>query len=162
MSDKLHKLRPPDGMYGPPFTAHVQRWISCTTAEDKVPVKGECDIGNMVLLTLLLLAPLCVPGAVRCRRDVAEAERASPLISTPQIGLIQNFLSSLETSNCSSMDGRLRKKRTFKIRTKFGNARQWRSRKNRPCDTCRRRKTACIIESSPPCKARPKIDEKTG
>ncbi|KAL4895257.1 fungal-specific transcription factor domain-containing protein [Aspergillus ambiguus] len=43
------------------------------------------------------------------------------------------------------------KRRSFQIRTKFG-ARQWRSRKNRPCDTCRQRKTACIIEKMPPCR----------
>ncbi|KAJ0418778.1 fungal-specific transcription factor domain-containing protein [Aspergillus carlsbadensis] len=44
------------------------------------------------------------------------------------------------------------RRRSFKIKTKFGSARQWRSRKNPPCDACRRRKTACIIESSPPCR----------
>ncbi|KAF9890510.1 hypothetical protein FE257_005915 [Aspergillus nanangensis] len=44
------------------------------------------------------------------------------------------------------------KRRSFKIRTRFGTAREWRSRKNRPCDVCRQRKTACIIESHPPCK----------
>lgn len=43
------------------------------------------------------------------------------------------------------------KTRKFKIRTKFGGSRQQRSRKNRPCDTCRKRKTACIIETLPPC-----------
>ncbi|KAJ6438448.1 hypothetical protein O9K51_09040 [Purpureocillium lavendulum] len=40
----------------------------------------------------------------------------------------------------------------FRVRSEFGGARQWRSRKSRPCDACRRRKTACIIESSPPCR----------
>lgn len=157
MSDKLHKLRPPEGMYGPLFTAHIQRWAAYTTA------KNDCDKGNKVLLAVLSLAPF--PFQAPRGVDVTLPKRSelpSPLISDPQIGIIQNFLSSLETSDCSSMDGRLRKKRTFKIRTKFGNARQWRSRKNRPCDTCRRRKTACIIESSPPCKSRPKIDGKTG
>ncbi|KAL4794040.1 fungal-specific transcription factor domain-containing protein [Aspergillus venezuelensis] len=44
------------------------------------------------------------------------------------------------------------RRRSFKIRTKFGAARQWRSRKNPPCDACRRRKTACIIETVPPCR----------
>ncbi|KAL3429855.1 fungal-specific transcription factor domain-containing protein [Aspergillus tetrazonus] len=44
------------------------------------------------------------------------------------------------------------RRRSFKIKTKFGAARQWRSRKNRPCDACRRRKTACIIETAPPCR----------
>ncbi|KAL2866142.1 Zn(II)2Cys6 transcription factor [Aspergillus lucknowensis] len=44
------------------------------------------------------------------------------------------------------------RRRSFKIKTKFGSARQWRSRKNPPCDACRRRKTACIIETFPPCR----------
>ncbi|KAL4886063.1 fungal-specific transcription factor domain-containing protein [Aspergillus karnatakaensis] len=44
------------------------------------------------------------------------------------------------------------RRRSFKIKTKFGSARQWRSRKNPPCDACRRRKTACIIETAPPCR----------
>ncbi|KAL2825671.1 fungal-specific transcription factor domain-containing protein [Aspergillus pseudoustus] len=41
--------------------------------------------------------------------------------------------------------------RRFKIRSSFGQARQARSRKNRPCDACRRRKTACVINVEPPC-----------
>ncbi|KAL2817643.1 fungal-specific transcription factor domain-containing protein [Aspergillus granulosus] len=41
--------------------------------------------------------------------------------------------------------------RKFKISSIFGQARQPRSRKNRPCDTCRRRKTACVINVEPPC-----------
>ncbi|KAL3459355.1 fungal-specific transcription factor domain-containing protein [Aspergillus heterothallicus] len=41
--------------------------------------------------------------------------------------------------------------RRFKIRSSFGQARQARSRKNRPCDACRRRKTACVINTAPPC-----------
>ncbi|KAL5338225.1 fungal-specific transcription factor domain-containing protein [Aspergillus crustosus] len=44
------------------------------------------------------------------------------------------------------------RRRSFRIKTKFGSARQWRSRKNPPCDACRRRKTACIIETAPPCR----------
>ncbi|KAL4947504.1 fungal-specific transcription factor domain-containing protein [Aspergillus filifer] len=44
------------------------------------------------------------------------------------------------------------RRRSFKIRTRFGASRQWRSRKNPPCDACRRRKTACIIETVPPCR----------
>ncbi|KAI1619080.1 fungal-specific transcription factor domain-containing protein [Exophiala viscosa] len=43
------------------------------------------------------------------------------------------------------------RKRHFKIHSNFGSARQWRSRKNRPCDVCRRRRTACVIEDRPPC-----------
>ncbi|KAH6609810.1 hypothetical protein Trco_003156 [Trichoderma cornu-damae] len=43
--------------------------------------------------------------------------------------------------------------RKFTIQSQFGRARQPRSRKNRPCDACRRRKTACsrglICKSSP-------------
>ena len=45
--------------------------------------------------------------------------------------------------------------RKFSIRSNFGKARQPRSRKNRPCDACRRRKTACVITSEPPCERRP-------
>ncbi|KAM5368946.1 hypothetical protein ACJZ2D_009255 [Fusarium nematophilum] len=39
----------------------------------------------------------------------------------------------------------------FRVRSEFGGSRTWRSRKSRPCDTCRGRKTACIIETAPPC-----------
>jgi hypothetical protein len=45
--------------------------------------------------------------------------------------------------------------RKFSIRSNFGKARQPRSRKNRPCDACRRRKTACVITSEPPCENAP-------
>lgn len=45
--------------------------------------------------------------------------------------------------------------RKFSIRSNFGKARQPRSRKNRPCDACRRRKTACVITAEPPCERRP-------
>ncbi|KAF4983832.1 hypothetical protein FZEAL_838 [Fusarium zealandicum] len=41
--------------------------------------------------------------------------------------------------------------RKFSIRSNFGRPRQPRSRKNRPCDACRRRKTACVITTEPPC-----------
>ncbi|RSL74692.1 hypothetical protein CEP51_011486 [Fusarium floridanum] len=47
--------------------------------------------------------------------------------------------------------GTLAPPRKFTIRSKFGQARKPRSRKNRPCDACRRRKTACVITSEPPC-----------
>ncbi|OAA55792.1 fungal specific transcription factor domain-containing protein [Niveomyces insectorum RCEF 264] len=43
------------------------------------------------------------------------------------------------------------KRRRFRIQSDFGRARQWRSRKSRPCDACRRRKTACVIDTEPPC-----------
>ncbi|EPE03019.1 fungal specific transcription factor domain-containing protein [Ophiostoma piceae UAMH 11346] len=44
------------------------------------------------------------------------------------------------------------KRRKFRIQSKFGEPRQWRSRKSRPCDACRRRKTACVIDCRPPCR----------
>lgn len=53
------------------------------------------------------------------------------------------------STNGSTRDARRRK---FKVQSEFGNARQWRSRKNRPCDVCRKRKTVCVITSEPPCK----------
>ncbi|WQF89344.1 hypothetical protein CDEST_14358 [Colletotrichum destructivum] len=46
---------------------------------------------------------------------------------------------------------RVSQRRKFKVQSEFGNARGWRSRKNRPCDVCRKRKTACVITSTPPC-----------
>ncbi|KAG5975643.1 hypothetical protein E4U55_007612 [Claviceps digitariae] len=41
--------------------------------------------------------------------------------------------------------------RKFVIQSTFGVPRERRSRKSRPCDACRRRKTACIITTEPPC-----------
>ncbi|KAK2592354.1 hypothetical protein QQS21_009934 [Conoideocrella luteorostrata] len=41
--------------------------------------------------------------------------------------------------------------RKFTIQSTFGIPRERRSRKSRPCDACRRRKTACIITTEPPC-----------
>ncbi|KAK2756054.1 fungal specific transcription factor domain-containing protein [Colletotrichum kahawae] len=52
------------------------------------------------------------------------------------------------STNGSTRDTRRRK---FSVQSEFGNARQWRSRKNRPCDICRKRKTVCVITSVPPC-----------
>ncbi|KAH6668152.1 putative Zn(II)2Cys6 transcription factor [Plectosphaerella plurivora] len=43
------------------------------------------------------------------------------------------------------------KRRKFTIQSDFGQARGFRSRKSRPCDTCRKRKTACKIDTAPPC-----------
>ncbi|ERT01309.1 hypothetical protein HMPREF1624_02552 [Sporothrix schenckii ATCC 58251] len=43
-------------------------------------------------------------------------------------------------------------RRKFRIQSKFGEPRQWRSRKSRPCDACRKRKTACVIDTQPPCR----------
>ncbi|KAI1627936.1 fungal-specific transcription factor domain-containing protein [Exophiala viscosa] len=42
-------------------------------------------------------------------------------------------------------------RRRFQIHSEFGIARQRRSRKARPCDVCRKRKTACVINDRPPC-----------
>ncbi|KAM3468007.1 hypothetical protein MY5147_008363 [Beauveria neobassiana] len=44
------------------------------------------------------------------------------------------------------------RRRKFTIQSSFGQARERRSRKNRPCDACRRRKTACVITNQPPCR----------
>ncbi|XWW94807.1 hypothetical protein V2A60_002755 [Cordyceps javanica] len=44
------------------------------------------------------------------------------------------------------------RRRKFTIQSSFGQARERRSRKNRPCDACRRRKTACVITDQPPCR----------
>ncbi|KAJ9136610.1 Fungal specific transcription factor domain-containing protein [Pleurostoma richardsiae] len=52
----------------------------------------------------------------------------------------------------SSLEQSASKRRKFRIQSEFGRARQWRSRKSRPCDACRRRKTACIIDTRPPCR----------
>ncbi|ODA83685.1 hypothetical protein RJ55_02200 [Drechmeria coniospora] len=51
----------------------------------------------------------------------------------------------------SSAGNGARQHRKFFIQSTFGNPRERRSRKNRPCDACRRRKTACVITSEPPC-----------
>ncbi|KAL7908462.1 hypothetical protein GGI35DRAFT_454221 [Trichoderma velutinum] len=48
---------------------------------------------------------------------------------------------------------RRRPPRKFVIQSTFGNPRRPRSRKNRPCDDCRKRKTACVIASDPPCQS---------
>ncbi|GAO13405.1 hypothetical protein UVI_02014120 [Ustilaginoidea virens] len=47
--------------------------------------------------------------------------------------------------------GSLSRPRKFVIQSTFGVPRERRSRKSRPCDACRRRKTACIITTEPPC-----------
>lgn len=61
------------------------------------------------------------------------------------------MMSSPPPSDAASPQRRL-PRRSFRIQSEFGSARQWRSRKNRPCDTCRKRKTACVIKDRPPCK----------
>ncbi|KAL6692416.1 hypothetical protein J3F84DRAFT_383964 [Trichoderma pleuroticola] len=48
---------------------------------------------------------------------------------------------------------RRRPPRKFVIKSTFGNPRRPRSRKNRPCDACRKRKTACVIATDPPCQS---------
>ncbi|CRK33057.1 hypothetical protein BN1708_006001 [Verticillium longisporum] len=50
-----------------------------------------------------------------------------------------------------SMSAQAGQRRRFTIQSDFGSARQSRSRKSRPCDACRKRKTACVIRSAPPC-----------
>mgnify|MGYP005989188103 CR=1 FL=1 len=64
-----------------------------------------------------------------------------------------------DPANESSEYTRPRRKRNpprkYVIQSTFGNARSPRSRKNRPCDGCRTRKTACVITSEPPCKHHP-------
>ncbi|KAH0489557.1 hypothetical protein TgHK011_009980 [Trichoderma gracile] len=56
-------------------------------------------------------------------------------------------------NGADSAQGRPRK---FTIQSQFGRPRQPRSRKNRPCDACRRRKTACVITSEPPSSLAPR------
>ncbi|KAF4957440.1 hypothetical protein FGADI_3076, partial [Fusarium gaditjirri] len=68
--------------------------------------------------------------------------QASHQMDHPQAGA-----SDQERATSSSSTATPRK---FSIRSNFGKARQPRSRKNRPCDACRRRKTACVITSEPP------------
>ncbi|KAG6104627.1 hypothetical protein E4U13_008310 [Claviceps humidiphila] len=53
-----------------------------------------------------------------------------------------------EPPSAATAHGRPRK---FVIQSTFGVPRERRSRKSRPCDACRRRKTACIITTEPPC-----------
>ncbi|CZR60691.1 uncharacterized protein PAC_10587 [Phialocephala subalpina] len=43
-------------------------------------------------------------------------------------------------------------RRTIKLETRFGSSRESRSRKDRPCDVCRHRKSACVIAVKPPCR----------
>ncbi|ATY64120.1 Zn(II)2Cys6 transcription factor [Cordyceps militaris] len=64
----------------------------------------------------------------------------SPPAETPEAG---------PTDAASASIARRRK---FTIQSSFGQARERRSRKNRPCDACRRRKTACVITDQPPCR----------
>ncbi|KID85814.1 Transcription factor, fungi [Metarhizium guizhouense ARSEF 977] len=44
-----------------------------------------------------------------------------------------------------------RSRRKFVTASTFGGPREWRSKKSRACDVCRRRKTACVIKTNPPC-----------
>ncbi|KAJ5619468.1 hypothetical protein N7510_003452 [Penicillium lagena] len=64
----------------------------------------------------------------------------------------QPYLSHTPKYSTDSLNMDRQRRRSFKIKSSFGEARKWRSRKNRPCDTCRRRKTACVIETEPPCR----------
>ncbi|EFR03377.1 hypothetical protein MGYG_06376 [Nannizzia gypsea CBS 118893] len=45
-----------------------------------------------------------------------------------------------------------KQRKSFQIETRFGGARELKSRKDRPCDACRQRKTACVIVTKPPCR----------
>ncbi|KAM5441122.1 hypothetical protein MferCBS31731_003910 [Microsporum ferrugineum] len=45
-----------------------------------------------------------------------------------------------------------KQRKSFQIETRFGGARELKSRKDRPCDACRKRKTACVIVTKPPCR----------
>ncbi|KAF2018405.1 hypothetical protein BU24DRAFT_170361 [Aaosphaeria arxii CBS 175.79] len=51
----------------------------------------------------------------------------------------------------SGSDSRSRLSRKYTIRSQFGSSRQRGSRKSRPCDICKKRKTACVIPVEPPC-----------
>ncbi|EFY92949.1 fungal specific transcription factor domain-containing protein [Metarhizium acridum CQMa 102] len=61
-----------------------------------------------------------------------------------------NGRSSGERSEGVSDPGTQNRPRKFVIQSTFGVPRERRSRKSRPCDACRRRKTACIITTEPP------------
>ncbi|QPG96638.1 hypothetical protein C2857_004844 [Epichloe festucae Fl1] len=56
-----------------------------------------------------------------------------------------------DRSEVASEPGGYNRPRKFVIQSTFGVPRERRSRKSRPCDACRRRKTACIITTEPPC-----------
>ncbi|KHN95055.1 fungal specific transcription factor domain-containing protein [Metarhizium album ARSEF 1941] len=58
---------------------------------------------------------------------------------------------SCDRSEGVSDPGSQTRPRKFVIQSTFGVPRERRSRKSRPCDACRRRKTACIITTEPPC-----------
>lgn len=64
-----------------------------------------------------------------------------------------NARGSGERSEGVSDPGSQGRPRKFVIQSTFGVPRERRSRKSRPCDACRRRKTACIITTEPPCKS---------
>ncbi|OAA35740.1 nitrogen regulatory protein OTam [Beauveria brongniartii RCEF 3172] len=57
-----------------------------------------------------------------------------------------------EPSPADAASASIARRRKFTIQSSFGQARERRSRKNRPCDACRRRKTACVITDQPPCR----------
>ncbi|KAK8930206.1 putative transcriptional regulatory protein [Metarhizium anisopliae] len=61
-----------------------------------------------------------------------------------------NARGSGERSEVVSDPGSQGRPRKFVIQSTFGVPRERRSRKSRPCDACRRRKTACIITTEPP------------
>jgi hypothetical protein len=75
-----------------------------------------------------------------------KAPRQTELLRAPETPTLPETM----LSGADSAQGRPRK---FTIQSQFGRPRQPRSRKNRPCDACRKRKTACVITSEPPCKS---------
>lgn len=108
--------------------------------------------------TYLYPCPLPSPQS----RDLADRHHSLPLLVNIQPAWGPDRRTRME--NLTGTDapdrgagtgaGTLAPPRKFTIRSKFGQARKPRSRKNRPCDACRRRKTACVITSEPPCERR--------
>lgn len=104
------------------------------------------------LLCLCLFSPS--PPTVRRRRNSSPQPR--PARSPDAARTTRSPSTARVTHDMLSGAGPLAqgqaRPRKFTIQSQFGRARQPRSRKNRPCDACRRRKTACVIPSEPPCK----------
>ncbi|KAK1246026.1 hypothetical protein MKX07_005095 [Trichoderma sp. CBMAI-0711] len=78
------------------------------------------------------------------RRPDAKSPRQSELLRAPETP-------TLPETMLNGADSAQSRPRKFTIQSQFGRPRQPRSRKNRPCDACRKRKTACVITSEPPC-----------
>lgn len=69
-------------------------------------------------------------------------------------GQASDYAQPGDRSDVGSEPGSYGRPRKFVIQSTFGVPRERRSRKSRPCDACRRRKTACIIAVEPPCESR--------